>query len=176
MNFGHQQTFLGHGHRADHHQVHLHLRIQTNRLTEVFYTLPQIHSTESYYQQVLEVIILCKIILIMWTFTTWEEEHVRSCSLFAPWGGVILLKRPVRRRGVGTNNVFCACKHHPKITKHNSPDTWHDWKFVHNMIRHAEWLKQKIIKFRFNRWKIMPSLKWFGICKETHNKWFKCIP
>lgn len=40
---------------------------------------------------------------------TWEEEHMRSCSLLAPCGGVIRLKRPVRRRGVGTNNVFCAC-------------------------------------------------------------------
>lgn len=35
---------------------------------------------------------------------------MRSCSLLAPWGGVILLKRPVRRRGVGTNNFFCACE------------------------------------------------------------------
>lgn len=41
---------------------------------------------------------------------TWEEAQMRSCSLLAPAGGVILLKRPVRRRGVGTNKVFCACR------------------------------------------------------------------
>lgn len=37
---------------------------------------------------------------------------MRSCSLLAPSGGVILLKRPVRRRGVGTNKVFRACKNY----------------------------------------------------------------
>lgn len=41
---------------------------------------------------------------------TWDVEQTRSCSLLAPCGGVILLKRPVRRRGVGTNSVFFALK------------------------------------------------------------------
>lgn len=49
---------------------------------------------------------------------TWDEEHIRSCSLLAPSGGVILLKRPVRRRGVGTNKVFCACRDKTHIKYH----------------------------------------------------------
>lgn len=35
---------------------------------------------------------------------------MRSCSLLAPSGGVILLKSPARRRGVGTNKVLRACE------------------------------------------------------------------
>lgn len=41
---------------------------------------------------------------------TWDVEHILRMSLVAPVGGVILLKSPVLRRGVGTSSVLPACQ------------------------------------------------------------------
>ena len=70
---------------------------------------------------------------------TWEEEHTRSCSLLAPWGGVILLKRPVRSRGVGTSKVFWACRGNPRIIQQTSAVIQHDCRLIKDWKKFSEW-------------------------------------
>ena len=58
------------------------------------------------------------IIVISISGFTCEVEHTRSSFLLAPWGGTILLNSPVRKRGVGTSNVFPAWNKNTKLMLH----------------------------------------------------------